>query len=156
MKLPNYAFPHEAGHVVVARKLDIPVEYIALRMKGSEGTLHAKIGAEGETPEYQRDSYCTALAGGIAGEQFFQGWHNCANEGATSADRTLLATLTTRDIMEFVPAAKEIIHKNRRVFRQLCSRMNLRHPEVRKLIEQSNHDGVFVLVTKAEIEELCG
>lgn len=57
-----------------------------------------------------------------------------------------LARLTIRDIMEFVPAAKEIVHQKRRLFRRLCSRMKLRFPEVHQKIEKSMQDGVYELV----------
>lgn len=106
--------------------------------------------------EQQREVYCISLAGGIAGELFARRRYDASNDEPQTADRALLSRLTTRDIMEFVPAAKKIIHQNRRVFRQLCSRMKRCYPEVCRKIEGSSGDGVFVLVTKEELDEMWG
>ena len=153
------AVPHEAGHAVVANELKIPVQNIAFRLRGSSGTAFASLWQPDDHElnglmDEKRLAYCTVLAAGIAGELFERNVSDQSNDNPASSDRVLLARLTTRDIMEFVPAAKEIIHNNRRKFRQLCSRMKLRYPECRRKIESSAQDGVYLLVTQQELVEM--
>jgi len=155
----EYAIPHEAGHVVVSKAFNIPVQHIGFRLKNGLGTPIASIWQPddhelNDITDKQRDEYCCGLAGGIAGELFALRCYDPSNDEPQTVDRVLLARLTIRDILEFVPAAKHTIHHHRRVFRQLCSKMKLRYPDVRREIETSNNDGVFMLVTSEELDQL--
>jgi hypothetical protein len=56
--------------------------------------------------------------------------------------------------MDFVPAAQEIIAKNRPAFDLLCSAMRQRYPDIREKIISSGHPGIYPLLVKEELDEI--
>lgn len=153
------AVPHEVGHALVAYGLGVRVKHISIQIRSAEdGAVVAVIQFPDETelprltPE-EKLKFCTVLAGGIAGELFQNKTIDPLNHNPSTGDNLLLSRFTDKPLTEFEPEASAIIDKNRRKFRQLCSRMKANYPSVRDQIPTSG-TGEFIVVSGTELDEL--
>jgi hypothetical protein len=104
-------------------------------------------------PEKEKSVFCHVLAGSIAGELFEYGDVGAVNKDQSTGDNAILSRLTDKPLTDFQPAASAIIDRNRRVFRQLCSKLGARYRQLRYHILESGI-GEFILVSEEELDAL--
>jgi hypothetical protein len=82
------------------------------------------------------------------------GRYDPANLSSKNPDKKLLAALSRASITDFVPAAQEIIAKNKPAFDLLCSAMRQRYPDIREQIISSGRPGIYPLLVKEELNKI--
>ena len=133
------AYWHEAGHVLVARKLDVPVAGVIYtnlkrlpdgRVSGNLVTVYyftSETNPQRKAAEqaawvryFGIDKVCTATAGGTAAEEIYSPPAQLALD-----DGELIKSRTngTRTIADFLPQAKQILRANAETLRALATRL---------------------------------
>lgn len=166
------AYWHEAGHVLVARKLNVPVAGVIYtnlkrlpdnRVSGKLVTVYYftsetnPVRRAAEEAEWVRhfgiDKVCTATAGGTAAEEAYSAPAELALE-----DRELIKSRTNgaRTIQEFLPRATEIVTANAETLRALAARLI---ENGRRILDQVALKPVLpqfeLVITREEIDSIC-
>ncbi len=167
------AYWHEAGHVLIARKLDVPVAgviYTNLKRlpdKRVSGTLATAYYFTRETNPQRKaaeqaewvrhfgiDTVCTATAGGTAAEEVYSAPAELALE-----DGELIKSRTngTRTIEDFLPQATDILIANAEILKALAARLI---NNGRRVLDRVGLNPVIpsqweLVITREEIDSIC-
>lgn len=166
------AYWHEAGHVVVARKLDVPVAgviYTNLKrlpdnqVSGNLFTVYYftretnPVRSAADEAAWVRQfgiaKVCTATAGGTAAEEIYSPPAELAFD-----DGELIKSRTngTRTIQDFLPQATQILTANAETLRALAARLTQNGRRVLAQVAVKPELTQFELViTKEEINSIC-
>jgi hypothetical protein len=168
------AYWHEAGHVLIARKLDVPVAGVIytnlkrrpdMRVSGTLATAYYftretnPVRKAAEQAEWVRyfgiDKVCTATAGGTAAEEIYSAPAELALE-----DGELIKSRTngTRTIQDFLPQATQILTANAETLKTLAARLI---ENGRRVLDKVGLNSVMpsqweLVITREEIISICG
>ena len=155
------SIPHEAGHIVVARVLGIPVYRLDHEvLPGPNGTLltgnFATVGLS-PTPEALKytplevlDAYMSYVAGGLAGN-YLSG--TMVTEHGLEKDRIDLKLVTSRKLEDVASVdAKPIIEANRAIWEQLQVAFERSY---QKLLKGDLKVGRYTLLDGQQLEAIC-
>jgi hypothetical protein len=166
------AYWHEAGHILIARKLDVPVAgviYTNLKRLPDtrvSGNLQAVYYTTRETNPMRRaaeeaewvrffgiEKVCTLGAGGMAAEEIYSAPAQLALE---DGERVKSRSNGKHTIQEFLPQAKQILTANAETLRALATRLIENGGRV---LDQARLKPVLPqvewIITRAEIDSIC-
>lgn len=158
-KIFKSAVPHEAGHVLAAYCFGVGVRQIAYKIwSGFGGRIVSEIARPSrslhEISPKEREAYCIIAAAGMAGEVITTGEYDRANLDPQSADRIILADVSSADIADFLAHAEVAIKRNRQAYDDLCMAMRERYPTVREQIISSGRPGTYTLLAANELNSI--
>ena len=168
------AYWHEAGHVLVARNLGVPVAGVIytnlkrrpdMRVSGTLATAYYftrernPVRKAAEQAEWVRhfgiDKVCTAIAGGTAAEEIYSAPAELALE-----DGELIKSRTNgaHTIQDFLPRATQILTGNAEALKALAARLI---ENGRRVLDKVGSNSVMVsqwelVITREEIISICG
>jgi hypothetical protein len=114
------AICHEAGHTVVGLHFGFHIDKVEI----SEGRSNVKC-ADLESSERSANERFVFLAGGIAGEKFFDPSSDYCREAA-SCDQSMITKLGGRSIEEYLPEALDTVRSHEKVLGVLRTQMTKR------------------------------
>ena len=168
------AYWHEAGHVLVARNLGVPVAGVIytnlkrrpdMRVSGTLATAYYftretnPVRKAAEQAEWVRhfgiDKVCTATAGGTAAEEIYSAPAELALE-----DGELIKSRTngTHTIQDFLPRATQILTAKAEILKALAARLI---ENGRRVLDKVGSNSVMpsqweLVITREEIISICG